>query len=109
PWRRRGGTNGDGGGDSETGADAGGGETAIAGPNGSLRPEAARLARRLRKGSANLFRSPRHPSPAMPALPSAPVARRAPALPLLLARYIAGEVAEAQLFGLTDLFDAADV
>ncbi|HLT47388.1 MAG TPA: hypothetical protein VK002_09185 [Rubricoccaceae bacterium] len=45
----------------------------------------------------------------MPALPSAPVARRAPALPLLLARYIAGEVAEAQLFGLTDLFDAADV
>jgi hypothetical protein len=43
----------------------------------------------------------------MPAAP-APVARRAPALALLLARYIAGEVAETQLFGLTDLFDEAD-
>lgn len=32
---------------------------------------------------------------------------RAHALSLLLSRYIAGEVAEAQLFGLTDLFDDA--
>ena len=37
-----------------------------------------------------------------------PAAHRVPALALLLARYIAGEIAEPQLLGLSDLFDEAD-
>ena len=44
----------------------------------------------------------------MPSAP-APAAHRTHALSLLLARYIAGELAEAQLFGLSDLFDDAGV
>jgi hypothetical protein len=39
---------------------------------------------------------------------SAPIQQRAHALALLLGRYIVGEVAETQLFGLSDLFDNAE-
>ena len=41
-------------------------------------------------------------------MPAVSATRRLPSLALLLARYIAGEIAEAQLFGLSDLFDDAD-
>jgi hypothetical protein len=39
---------------------------------------------------------------------TAPAAHRVPALTLLLARYVAGEIAEPQFLGLSDLFDEAD-
>lgn len=66
-----------------------------------------KLARRLKKGPHTLPL----PNPiALPTMPTAmpPAAHRAPTLALLLARYIAGEIAEAHLFGLSDLFDDAD-